>query len=200
MDLAAPPTQRTVTFLFTAIEESTRLWEQRTTAMRADLSRHDALLHQLLPAHGGHVFKTIGDAFCAAFPTTREAVQAARAAQEALRRELPQLRVRMAVHTGEAEARDGDYFGPALNRVARLLIAGHGGQILLSQAAAEQLREALPADTHLQSMASIASGISPHGNGSTNCCCPGSPPAFPRSIPSMSPSGAACCGPPPRPR
>jgi class 3 adenylate cyclase len=128
-ELAAPPISSTVTFLFTDIEDSTRLWEQQTEAMREDLARHDALLHQIIPAHGGEVFKTIGDAFCAVFPATLNALQAAQAAQQALLREVPQVRVRMAVHTGEADQRHDDYFGPALNRVARLLNAGHGGQM-----------------------------------------------------------------------
>jgi class 3 adenylate cyclase len=69
----------------------------------------------------------MGDQFCAVFTSPQVAVQAALAAQRALRRELPQVRVRMALHTGAAQAREGDYFGPALNRVARLLAAGHGG-------------------------------------------------------------------------
>ncbi|HEV8177077.1 MAG TPA: adenylate/guanylate cyclase domain-containing protein [Gemmatimonadales bacterium] len=152
MALAPPPALRTVTFFFTDVEASTRLWEQQSAAMRADLARHDTLLYQTIEAQGGHVFKTIGDAFCAAFPTTQAAVQAATAAQDTLHREVPQLRVRMAVHTGVAEERGGDYFGPALNRIARLLIAGHGGQILISQAAVDQLRESLPPEAQLLSM------------------------------------------------
>jgi class 3 adenylate cyclase len=152
MEVVVPPSQSAVTFLFTDIEDSTRLWEHYPEAMREDLARHDALLHRIITGHGGYVFKTIGDAFCAAFPTALAAVQAAMEAQQALLQEVPQLRVRMAVHTGEAVARDGDYFGPALNRVARLLIAGHGGQVLLSRAAVERLGDILPRDTHLQAL------------------------------------------------
>src|SRR5438128_2219438 len=140
----------TVTFLFTDIEGSTRLWEEQTEAMHRDLAHHDALLRAAIERHSGHVFKTVGDAFYAAFPSPRDAVEAALEAQRGLLRELPHVRVRMAVHTGRAEARDGDYFGPALNHVARLLTAGHGGQVLLSQPTAEQVRPALPGDTQLR--------------------------------------------------
>src|SRR5438034_1364833 len=105
-----------VTFLFTDIEGSTRLWEQQPEAMRAALRRHDTLLRDAIEAHGGHVFKTIGDAFCAVFADPAAAVRAAIAGQRALHEALPEIRVRMAVHTGEAEAAGGDYFGPALNR------------------------------------------------------------------------------------
>src|SRR5438128_2512475 len=140
----------TVTFLFTDIEGSTRLWEEQTEAMHRDLAHHDALLRAAIERHHGHVFKTVGDAFYAAFRTPEGAVEAALEAQRGLRRELHHVRVRMAVHTGRAEARDGDYFGPALNHVARLLAAGHGGQVLLSRATAEQVQPSLPEDTQLR--------------------------------------------------
>src|SRR5216117_1189466 len=127
----------TVTFLFTDIEGSTRLWETQHDAMRASLARHDALVRQAIAAHGGYVFKTGGDAFCAAFATAPKAVEAALAAQLALGIERwpdrAAIRTRMALHTGAAEIRDGDYFGPPLNHVARLLAAGHGGQTLVSE-------------------------------------------------------------------
>jgi predicted ATPase/class 3 adenylate cyclase len=138
----------TVTFLFTDIEGSIRLWEQHPDTMGVALARHDALLRDAIQSHGGVVFKTIGDAFCAAFSSVPEAFQAALAAQRALQEQVAEgevaLRARMALHTGIAEERDGDYFGPALNRVARLLSAGHGGQLLLSQAAAAALEGSLP--------------------------------------------------------
>jgi predicted ATPase/class 3 adenylate cyclase len=138
----------TVTFLFTDIEGSTRWWERHPAQMQVALARHDALLRQVIEAHAGHVFKTVGDAFCAAFPTATDAFAAARATQLRLASEpWPDpvvVKVRMALHSGGAEFRDGDYFGRALNRVARLLSAGHGGQVLLSRATAEQLGEALP--------------------------------------------------------
>jgi class 3 adenylate cyclase len=146
----APAPTGTVTFLFTDIEGSTRLWERNPEAMQAALIRHDALLREAIDAHGGYTFKTVGDAFCAAFASPLDAIRAAVDGQRALAREVPQIRVRMAIHSGAAELRGGDYFGPALNRVARLLAAGHGGQTLLSSATAEQVREDLPADVGLR--------------------------------------------------
>jgi WD40 repeat protein/class 3 adenylate cyclase len=140
----------TVTFLFTDIEGSTRLWERDPERMHRELARHDALLREAIQANGGRVFKTIGDAFCAAFPKPEDAAQTAVEAQRALCLELKGLRVRMALHTGPAELRDGDYFGPALNRVARLLTAGHGGQILLSRAVADRLGGLPPCGAHLR--------------------------------------------------
>jgi len=138
----------TVTFLFTDIEGSTRLWEERAVAMRASLARHDALLRHSIDDHDGCIFKTGGDAFCAAFHTAPDALAAALEAQRALQREPwpegAKLRVRMAIHTGAVEVRDGDYFGAPLNRVARLLAAGHGGQTLLSAATHDLCRDHLP--------------------------------------------------------
>ena len=147
----------TVTFLFTDIEGSTRLWEEQPDAMRRTLARHDRLLRGLIEAGGGHVFKTVGDSFYAAFRaappalTAALAVQAALAAEagESLGDEALRLRVRVALHTGAAEQRDHDYFGPALNRVARLLAAGHGGQTLLSAATHLLVCDALPPGTGL---------------------------------------------------
>src|SRR6266542_1509003 len=111
----------TMTFLFTDVEDSTQLWEQQPEAMRRALARHDAILRSAIEAHGGQVFKTWGDAFCAAFSSVPDAIEAGLAAQRALLAEVPRVRVRMAVADGAAELREGDYFGPALNRVARLL-------------------------------------------------------------------------------
>jgi class 3 adenylate cyclase len=149
----SPPTG-TITFLFTDIEGSTRLWEQHPEGMREALAGHDALLHQAIEQRRGHVFKTMGDAIYAAFPTPVEAVGAALDAQRVLREqawgEIGLLRVRMALHTGPAQERAGDYFGPALNRVARLLTAGHGGQVLLTQVTAERLRSPMPGGAHLR--------------------------------------------------
>jgi TolB-like protein/class 3 adenylate cyclase len=145
---ASPLPTGTVTFLFTDIEGSTRLWETQHAAMQAALPRHDSLVRQCVSAHGGHVFKTGGDAFCVAFHTAPDALAAALEAQRALHRERwpdsLKIRVRMAVHTGAVESRDGDYFGPPLNRVARLLSAGHGGQTLLSEATHDLGRDHLP--------------------------------------------------------
>jgi predicted ATPase/class 3 adenylate cyclase len=144
----------TVTFLFTDIEGSTRRWEQQPETMRAALARHDALLREAIVAQHGAIFKTVGDAFCAAFDTAPDALQAALAAQRALHDEpwdpaIGEIRVRMALQTGAAETRDGDYFGQPLNRVARLLSAGHGGQVLLALPTAELVRDALPDDASL---------------------------------------------------
>ncbi len=143
----------TVTFLFTDIEGSTKRWEHQPQAMKLALKRHDALLRDAIEANGGYVFKTVGDAFCAAFPSPTDALSAALVAQSALNTEQwgesGTIKVRMALHTGTAEEWDGDYFGPPVNRVARLLSAGHGGQTLLSQPTYELLRDQLPASVQL---------------------------------------------------
>ncbi|MCJ7438879.1 MAG: adenylate/guanylate cyclase domain-containing protein [Acidimicrobiia bacterium] len=137
----------TVTFLFTDLEGSTRLWEEHPEAMRAALARHDEILRDTVEGHGGHVVKTTGDGLHAAFVTAHDAVGAASGAQAALTAEewpVPErLRVRIAVHTGEAEVRDGDYYGSAVNRAARLAAAAHGGQVLVSLATEELVRDAL---------------------------------------------------------
>ena len=125
-----------VTFLFTDIEGSTRRWEADADGMRAALSAHDEVLRSVIQTHDGLMFKHTGDGVCAAFASPRSAVDAAIAAQRAL--ELP---VRMGIATGEAELRDGDYFGAVLNRAARAMAAGHGGQVLLADSAAGLLRE-----------------------------------------------------------
>ncbi len=146
----------TATFLFTDIEGSTKLWEQHPDAMHQALARHDALVYQAIGANGGHVFTTAGDAFCAAFATASAALVGALSAQRALLAEAwgetGPLGVRMALHTGEAELRQEQYFGPPLNRCATLLSAGHGGQILLSLAAAELVRDELPEGVDLRDL------------------------------------------------
>jgi predicted ATPase/class 3 adenylate cyclase len=148
--------QGTVTFLFTDIEGSTRRWEQYPQAMGEALARHDAILRQIITAHGGVVFKSTGDGVGASFARAADALRAALAAQCALHAEMwgttGPLWVRMALHTGAAAARAGDYAGPSLNRVACLLAVGHGGQILLSQATAELVRDALPPDVALRDL------------------------------------------------
>lgn len=153
--MSSPPTG-TVTFLFTDIEGSTRLWERNTPAMRVALARHDEILRSTIKEHGGHVFKTVGDAFCASFGTATAALEAALVAQRSLHSEPWEegcaIRARMALHTGVVDERDGDYFGPPVNRVARLLSAGHGGQTLLSLATQELVRDGLPPMTELRDM------------------------------------------------
>jgi predicted ATPase len=129
-----------VTFLFTDIEGSTRLWEHEPAAMRAALARHDAIVQRAIEAHGGYVFATGGDGSAAAFARPPDAIAAAESAQAKLHGEAwpdgAALRVRMGVHTGVVEERDGDYFGPAVNRAARIMAIGHGGQILCSSVTA----------------------------------------------------------------
>jgi predicted ATPase/class 3 adenylate cyclase len=146
----------TVTFLFTDIEGSTRLWERDASAMQSALARHDGILRSAIEEREGHVFKTLGDAFCCAFSSAPEALGAAISAQRALHdeewEEGAMIRVRMALHTGAVDEQGGDYFGPALNRVSRLLSAGHGGQTLLSLATQELVRDALPVDASLEDL------------------------------------------------
>ena len=124
----------------TDIAGSTRLWEQESEAMPAALAAHDAILRSAVERFGGTVVKTTGDGILARFDESSDAVAAAVESQRALaarRWELAApLHVRAALHSGSAQAREGDYFGPALNRVARLLALGHGGQVLLSGVAA----------------------------------------------------------------
>lgn len=155
--MPAPPTG-TVTFLFTDIEGSTRRWDQQSEAMKGALARHDAILRSGIEAHGGHVFKTVGDGFYAAFATAPDAFAAALEAQRALAAEswgeVGELRVRMALHTGAVQHRDGDYFGQAPNRVSRLLNTGHGGQTLLSLATQELVRDQVPEGVQLRDLGS----------------------------------------------
>src|SRR5215204_1250441 len=129
------------------------MWERSPQAMQAALARHDELLRRAIEEHGGYVFKTVGDAFCCAFPTAPDALEAALDTQRLLLKERwgksGPLRVRMALHMGAAQERDGDYFGPPLNRVARLLSAAHGGQVLLSAATHEMVRDQVPAGMNL---------------------------------------------------
>jgi predicted ATPase/class 3 adenylate cyclase len=128
------------TFMFTDIEASTRLWEEHPGEMAAALARHDAILVEAVDQTRGRVVKTTGDGMIAVFDSVADAVAATIHAQKALLAEqwgpTGPLRVRMAVHAGDTEGRDGDYFGPAMNRTARIMAAGHGGQVLLSAVAA----------------------------------------------------------------
>ena len=111
------------TFLFTDIEGSTTLWERSPELMRGALARHDAILREVIEEHNGSVFKTVGDSFCADFSTVPDAIRAAAAAQREISAETwdgaaSAIRVRMAIHTGPAEARDGDFFGQTLKRMS----------------------------------------------------------------------------------
>ena len=141
------------TFLLTDIEGSTRLWEDRAGDMSAALATHDGLLRSAIQAAGGRVVKSTGDGMLAVFDDPIAGVIAALEAQRAVRDarwgSTGQLRVRMALHAGPAESRDGDFFGPALNRDARILAIGHGGQILLSAVTAVLARDRLPPEIEL---------------------------------------------------
>ena len=145
LEIAAPSSD--VTFLFSDIEGSTARWKMYPDAMPDCLRAHDDLLRAAIERHGGAVFKTVGDEFCAVFADASGAIAAAIDGQRALGAAdwtaVGGLRVRMAVHSGPASVRDGDFFGTTVNRIARLLSAGHGGQILVSADAAA----ALDADT-----------------------------------------------------
>ncbi len=130
----------TVTFLFTDIERSTHMWEAHPDVMEAALARHDAILRDAIEVRGGFVFATGGDGVAAVFSRAGDAIAAAVEAQRSLLAEdWPEpleVRVRMAVHTGEAQERDGDYFGPPVNRTARLMGAARGGQVVVSDVTA----------------------------------------------------------------
>jgi predicted ATPase/class 3 adenylate cyclase len=138
----------TVTFLFTDVEGSTRLWEQHADAMRQALARHDEIVRGVIDASGGRVVKTTGDGFHAVFATAHSGVESALEAQLALAEEVwgetGPLRVRMGLHTGVAELRDGDYYGSVLNRAARLMSVAHGGQVVVSQVTEQLVRDAIP--------------------------------------------------------
>ena len=153
---SAPIPSGTVTLLFTDVQGSTRLWEAEPELMAVALRRHDEILRSAIETSDGYVFKTVGDAFCAAFRTAAAAMGAVLAAQQCLGAETwPTSRpilVRMGLHTGVCEERDSDYFGPVVNRAARLEAAAHGGQVLISGATAELLAGSLPAGTGLRDL------------------------------------------------
>jgi predicted ATPase/class 3 adenylate cyclase len=143
----------TVTFLFTDVEGSTRLWEQHPQAMRLALARHDALIEETVAGHGGVVVRPRGegDSRFAVFARATEAVAAAAALQQALHTEPwpaeTPLRVRLALHTGEADLRESDYYGSAVNRCARLRAIAHGGQAVLSHTTHDLVRDSLQVGT-----------------------------------------------------
>ena len=143
-------------FLFTDLEGSTRLWDMHPTEMATALARHDAVLDEAVTTNGGTVVKTTGDGLMAVFATITDCVAACLGAQRRLLAEhwetSTPLRVRMGINAGEAEARDGDFHGTAVNRTARIMAAGHGGQILLSGAAADLIDDALPPGASLRDL------------------------------------------------
>jgi class 3 adenylate cyclase len=120
----------TVTFMLTDVEGSSALWEQQPVEMAGALAAHDAIVRAGVQAGGGRVFSTAGDAFAAAFATAAAAAATALGIIGALEGAASPLRVRIALHTGETDERDGDYFGPTLNRAARLRDIAHGGQVV----------------------------------------------------------------------
>lgn len=148
----------TVTFLFTDIEGSTQLWEKFPEAMQSALAQHDSILKESIGMNGGHIIKTTGDGVHAVFEKAIDAVNATLDAQcefitsATLDASEIQIRVRMGLHTGEAEFRDGDYYGQTLNRAARIMAVGHGGQVLLSGITADVVREHLPVDINLHDL------------------------------------------------
>ncbi len=156
MNVSSLPTG-IVTFLYSDIEGSTPLWEQMPEAMRRSLALHDEILRQAISAHAGHTYKVIGDAFQAAFAEPTQALAAAVDAQRRLAAagwgETGPLRVRMGLHTGDALALEDDYDTThTLNRVARIMAAGHGGQILISKAVAAFVQESLADGLSLRDM------------------------------------------------
>ena len=173
----------TITFLFTDIEGSTKLWEDCPEAMRLALAIHDSLLRQAIEQNNGYVFKTVGDAFCAAFPTAPEALTAANDAHFALLKqdwgETGPIRVRMGLHTGDAEVRDNDYFGPTLNRAARLQSIAYGCQTLLSQPTYELVRDRLPENVTLNPLGLHRLKDLNRAETVYQVVCPGLPSEFP---------------------
>ncbi|MEK6223189.1 MAG: adenylate/guanylate cyclase domain-containing protein, partial [Chloroflexota bacterium] len=143
----------TLTFLFTDLEDSTSLWETHPTAMQAALAQHDQLLLDHIHTQNGQVVKSSGDGVHAVFESPSAAAQAALETQNAFNTiswpDTGPLRVRIGLHTGESHYRDGDYYGPTVNRAARIMSIGHGGQVLLSKTTAHLLEEHLPVDTQL---------------------------------------------------
>ena len=152
------PITHLATFLFTDIEGSAKLWETAPEKMKTALQHHHAILQEAIVSNGGTVFQIVGDGFCAAFPTVLSAISAAITAQQELHREpwdLPfPILVRMGIHTGEAERISNHEYAsnPTLNRVARILSAAHGGQVLFSLATTDLVKDSLPANVELRDM------------------------------------------------
>src|SRR5919109_3228077 len=146
----------TLTFVFTDLESSTRLWERAPDAMRVAVERHDAILRGVVERAEGRVVKITGDGLMAVFSSAPDGVKACLEAQQALEDEAwgetGPLRVRMGLHVGEAQARAGDFYGPPVNRAARIMAAAHGGQVLLSALAAELAEGRLPAGAGLRDL------------------------------------------------
>jgi predicted ATPase/class 3 adenylate cyclase len=151
--MKSPPSLPTgdVTFLFTDIEGSTALWDRTPDAMTESLAEHDRRISAIVERHHGYVFTTAGDSFAVAFQSATEAVEAALEVQLAFLEPAAGLtfKVRIGVHSGKAALRNGDYFGAAVNRGARLSASAHGGQLVLSQATVDLLAGRMPANAEL---------------------------------------------------
>jgi len=145
-----------VTFLFTDIEGSSRLWEQEPERMRTALARHDALVRGAVQRHRGTVVKMLGDGVHAAFDDPLDAIAAILELQLALAEPPPDggiaLRVRSGLNCGAVERRDGDFFGSPVNRAARIMSSAHGGQVLLSQSVVTLVADRLPKDVTLRDL------------------------------------------------
>jgi len=172
-----------LTFLYTDIEGSTRLWEQYPDTVETLISRHEQILHEAVETNRGWVFRTVGDGLCAAFANASQALQSALQAQLDLHSadwgEMGHLKVRMALHTGEAEKHGSDYSGGSLNRIGRLLALAHGGQVLLSGATQLLVRDALPEGVSLQDLGEIRLRDLAHTERLFQLCHPGLPAGYP---------------------
>jgi predicted ATPase/class 3 adenylate cyclase len=147
--MSEAPFSGILTFLFTDLEGSTPLWEQHPHLMQEISARHDELLRAAFEAHGGRIVKTTGDGFHVVFKSPSDGIVAALAGQQALAaedwpQEIGDLKVRMGLHSGESQSRDRDFYGPELNRAARVMGVGHGGQVLVSGTTTALLRGRLP--------------------------------------------------------
>jgi predicted ATPase/class 3 adenylate cyclase len=143
-----------LTFLFTDLENSTPLWEKFPDEMQRVSARHDALLRDIIEMNGGRLIKTTGDGFHAVFESPQDGVAAMLSAQQAISAEpwpatTGLVKVRMGLHTGESQEREGDYYGVEVNRAARIMGLGYGGQILLSETTATLVRKLMPEDCTL---------------------------------------------------
>src|SRR3984893_7514037 len=149
----------TVTFLFTDIEGSTRLWEQEPERMRPALALHDALARSAVEGHGGTVVKMTGDGLYAAFDQPLDAIGATLQLQQALADPEATngvaLRARCGLHLGVVERRDNDYFGNAVNRTARIMGVAHGGQVIVSQAVVDRVADRLPPPVALRDLGAV---------------------------------------------
>ena len=149
-----------ITYMFTDVEGSTALWQKYPNDMRTVMARHDSLLISTVEANGGTVVRPRGegDSIFAVFLRATDGVGAACAAQRLLSRESwPEgiaINVRMALHTGESELREHDYYGNTVNRCARLRSIAHGGQILISEVTAQLVRDDLPGEISLRELGS----------------------------------------------